>query len=291
MELHVWLRRGSLLCGAALCCLALAGGQASAATIVRPTITGVTASKVYEHEATLEAQINPSGSETTYEIWLECQSSHEPFWPCEPIADSQRISGRLAAGNEAKTVAHGLIGLQEGSHYWFGVTATNAAGATENRSNIFIVGVVPPGACPNGCSTGEQYRSEVPQWSTEQLNAESAQTVREYEARQRQAARELEEKHAMEAAVRAVEEAALKQREDEELATETARLYPPCIVPSLKGKTLRAARRALHAAHCRLGKVSQPPHRRRALTVTHQAPARGVRLAHEGAVMVTLRSP
>ena len=81
----------AVLIGFAASALA-AGGE-------RPTIEDTTTTKVYEHEGTIEAQIDPQGSETTYEIWLECRGPHEPTWPCE-----QRVEGHLAAGFEAKTV-------------------------------------------------------------------------------------------------------------------------------------------------------------------------------------------
>ena len=163
--------------------LVFSAAPASATEGGRPMIENVTATKVYEHEGTLEAQINPEGSETTYEIWLECQSAHEPFWPCEPIMNSQRIEGHIAAGFEAKTVSLHLAGLQPGFHYWYGVAAANSAGRTESRVNIFIDSVIPPGACPNGCGKNEQYGSETPQWYTKLSNEESAQTLKEYEAK------------------------------------------------------------------------------------------------------------
>jgi len=43
------------------------------------------------------------------------------------------------------------------------------------------------------------------------------------------------------------------QREAQEAAASQ------CVVPALKGDTLPAARRALRAAHCKLGRVTWPP--------------------------------
>ena len=34
----------------------------------------------------------------------------------------------------------------------------------------------------------------------------------------------------------------------------------PCIVPSLRGKTLTQARTLITRAHCRVGKIAKPPH-------------------------------
>jgi len=195
----------------------LSSTSAVAAESERPTISDVTA-KAYEREATVEAQIDPQGSETSYEIWLECQSAHEPFWPCEPIEDSQRVEGHIGASFDAQSVSDHLTGLQPGSHYWLAIVATNSAGTTESRGNILIVSVVPPGACPNGCGgTGEQYGSEVPKSYIGLSNEESAKALREYEAKhQLQVAKEQEEQQAREAAIKTAEAAALKQREEEE---------------------------------------------------------------------------
>jgi hypothetical protein len=52
---------------------------------------------------------------------------------------------------------------------------------------------------------------------------------------------------------------------------------PGCTVPRLKGKTLKRAKRALKHAHCKLGKVKRPRHRRRhrRLRVVRQRPRAG----------------
>ncbi|HEY5262272.1 MAG TPA: hypothetical protein VIJ33_09180 [Solirubrobacteraceae bacterium] len=64
---------------------------------------------------------------------------------------------------------------------------------------------------------------------------------------------------------------------------------PQCVVPSLKGDTLRKARRVLGGAHCRLGSVVQPRCRHKgALRVTHQQSPRGKRLLGGARVGVTL---
>jgi hypothetical protein len=199
-------------------CAAFSPADAFAAEEARPTINDVTTTKVYEHEGTIEAQINPQGSETTYEIWLECESIDA--LPCEPIGSGQRIQGQLASGFEAKTVSLLLNNLQPGSRYWYGIAATNSVGETESRGNILVVGVIPPGACPTGCGTGEQYGSEVPGWYTGLSNSESAETLKEYEAKH---AKELEAAHAKEEeeqrareAAKVAEAAALKRRQEEE---------------------------------------------------------------------------
>jgi hypothetical protein len=64
---------------------------------------------------------------------------------------------------------------------------------------------------------------------------------------------------------------------------------PPCIVPRLRGKTLRQARRALTRANCRLGRVSRRPAAAAARgRVVGQRPSPGRRLRDRGRVNVVL---
>jgi hypothetical protein len=66
---------------------------------------------------------------------------------------------------------------------------------------------------------------------------------------------------------------------------------PACVVPKLKGKSLRRARTALKAAHCRVGKVHRPKHKmgekRGPLVVKSSNPAAGAKPAG-GRVNLTL---
>jgi hypothetical protein len=61
-----------------------------------------------------------------------------------------------------------------------------------------------------------------------------------------------------------------------------------CRVPKLKGKTLKAARKALTKAHCLLGKVRKPRHPHGRLVVRRQSPAAGKVRAKNTRVTVTL---
>ncbi len=64
-----------------------------------------------------------------------------------------------------------------------------------------------------------------------------------------------------------------------------------CVVPSLKGDSLRAAQIALRKAHCKLGKVSRPRAHHGALIVVGQGAPSGKKLAGGAAVAVTLGPP
>ena len=97
-------------------------------------------------------------------------------------------------------------------------------------------------------------------------------------------------------ALEAAEEAAVLHRiereaptsEGEPLGNASAPGGALCLVPSLKGDTLRAARRALSRAHCRLGRITEPRTRHAKLTVTAQSRPAGARLADNAPVAVRL---
>jgi tyrosyl-tRNA synthetase len=128
---------------------------------------------------------------------------------------------------------------------------------------------------------------EVPSWLKAVNEAESARAIKEYEAIQRQAAaKEHEEQQAKERTRLTYEEEdrkELKQREEEEIRAST------CVVPSLRGHTLSAARRTLKKAHCRLGKIVRRSHRHGILRVISQSPAPGSRLAAGVSIVIVCR--
>jgi hypothetical protein len=64
-----------------------------------------------------------------------------------------------------------------------------------------------------------------------------------------------------------------------------------CIVPRLHGKSLSRARRALQNAHCALGRISRPPHRRSVLVVVAQSVPAGEKLGDNAPVTLRLGSP
>jgi hypothetical protein len=232
-------------------------------------------------EISVHAQINPEGLETSYEIRLACGS-------CGPSGYSPSV-GVLPAVDEELTVNLDLTGIKPGT-YTFDVYASNSAGQAF-WSSQFEVPPIPPGACPEGCSTTEPYKPEVSQASIEANEREAVIVSAEAEARRHQEAREYEERKSKEAvASHAAEVAALRKRTEEEETEEraAATLAPACVVPSLKGDTLSAARRALAKAHCRLGKVNRPAPQDKTLLVTRQSPKPGERLPARATIEVTL---
>jgi hypothetical protein len=216
-------RRGSLCFRgvrlALVSCTVLVGGlvlsaaQASAASDEPPTIEGGQLKQVSEHDAanehdaTLEVWIDPHGNETSYTVWLECQSEHEPLLPCEPVANAQLVQGTIPAGLEGvQTIDIDLTGLTPGFDYWYAIRVVGAGKLVETRQNLFRI--------------EKPYEAELPPWVKAMSEAESAKTVREYEARH---AQELEAQHAKEAeqqqareAAEGAEAAALKRRKEEQ---------------------------------------------------------------------------
>jgi hypothetical protein len=61
-----------------------------------------------------------------------------------------------------------------------------------------------------------------------------------------------------------------------------------CVVPSLKGESLTAARRSLREAHCTLGRVIRPHRHGGALVVFSQSPGHGRTLTSSAPVAVRL---
>jgi hypothetical protein len=61
-----------------------------------------------------------------------------------------------------------------------------------------------------------------------------------------------------------------------------------CVVPALRGHSLAGARRLVHGAHCKLGRVTTRHGAHGALMVIRQSPGHGRRLREGAAVSVTL---
>jgi hypothetical protein len=280
----VWklLAQGAVLAGCVLVCAA----PASAAQGAGPTIDGTTVTNITEHGASIEAHINPRGRETLYEIRLVWQAYDPPLQGELVTGGVQSQAGRIAAASEEATVSLALTDLQCCNTYWYEVRAGSRGGETNGKSPYWF-DFHNSRVYPEGWAPYMPYESLVPFWSIFLSEEESAQTVREYEEKQRAAAITREEQQAREAARIATEAAQLKRISEQE-ATARAVARPACSVPSLHGQTLSTARRALARAHCRLGRVGTPRHHRGVLIITRQTPRAGKKLADAAAIAVTL---
>ncbi len=102
----------------------------------KPSIESESVAHITQHSASLEAKINPDGSETGYEIW---------FLPGCSAGACERVPPRVVAkaadigsGTEGLGVGVQLTELEPGvsnNEYW--VVASNAAGTTESAHQMF----------------------------------------------------------------------------------------------------------------------------------------------------------
>jgi hypothetical protein len=115
--------------------LALGVLTSVAAASTAPSIAGVSVSGITEHDATLEAQIDPNGLETIYEFHIAspaCQSEWPIVGPCFAISGFALPSATIPAGSGDQTIRVDINSadktLQPGTWYEYAVTASNAAG-------------------------------------------------------------------------------------------------------------------------------------------------------------------
>jgi hypothetical protein len=252
-----------------------------------PEVRYLAASDVSTTGATIEVPINPEGSETSYEIQLECQNAQENNQSCEPLTvGPQRQQGVLAPGFTPQIVTDVVTGLQPGYLYKYLALATNSAG----RGGYVGDGLE---TCPSeGLCPSQPFLIGISWWvieALEQVGREAPLREAEREAKQREEA----ERPAKEAAERAAKEREIREageragREAAERAA-LARL-PKCVVPRLKGDSLTDARRALGRAHCGLGRLTKPRDYRGPLVVVKQGVHSGSKLAAGSRVALTLR--
>lgn len=288
--------------GARLLLAVLLGWGAVAAVLPAASLAssaprvGVESASVSENTATLHAQVKPEGLETKYEIWLEFPAC-SGGGTCETMVQQRVVEGRIAAASEWQAVSAEVKSLRWSSSYTFWVYAKNGAGKAEGPHQSFQTGSEPPKApsgSEGGSGMGAPYESKTEPWVWEGAS-NSANEAPKREAERVAKHKEEEERLAKEAAERATKEreaheagerAGKEAAERERLAASAAM----CVVPSLKGDSLAAARSALRKAHCKLGKITSPHGHRRhgALVVLSQSHPRGAKLPGGSAVAVRL---
>ncbi len=222
-------------------------------------------------EASFEAEINPQGKETSYEFLILARQVH--FSESPELLSGLSQDGRIAAGTGAAAVNASFSDLQSGYIYWLEVIATNLAGKTRSTPTFFFYD--DPPAEKEESSGHWPYRTDESGCAIESGDLASAKTVQEQR-----------EKEAAEA--KAAEEATRKRQAEEHERLRASQ--PSCVVPSLKGDTLRIARRRIEAAHCSLGAVKRPLDHHGRLVVAQQAPRRGTRLTDGARITLTLHS-
>lgn len=271
--------RTSLVTPVAVVCWLAVPASASAAV---PGVTTMVATGVTSSGARVEAAIDPEGSQTSYEIWLECQGGSPT---CEAPGAPQRQVGVLGSPTGQQTVSAEFSGLQAASYYRYGVIATNSSGR-EGWTGVSFRTCPSSGPCPmQPAPGGEQL------WNFEAARRE-AEEAPALEAAREAAKREGEERLAREAAQFTARELAAREAGEragrEAAEREAAARAKRCVVPHVVGDSLAAARQSLTAAHCALGKVNAPRGHHGALTVSRQGVRAGQRLAAGSKVGVSL---
>jgi hypothetical protein len=221
-------------------------------------------------QVTVEAEINPEGLETSYEIRLECQA-------CGPAGYSPSV-GHLPAVKEVRTVSLNLTGIQSGS-YWFDVLATNSTGEAFRRGELEVR--LAPGI-PENKPTPYEPKVEPIADHEAQVSRELTEAERKAREAHEQAEREAKEAQLRLAVERAEREAA------EAKAAESKPTVVECVVPSLIGHSRSAAQRALAKAHCKLGKVTKLRGGHGALVVIRQSAEHGKKLPDGARIAIEL---
>ena len=108
-----------------------------------PAIDSESVSNLTPTDATLEAQINTEGLETTYTFYLQeaplCLDFGCEIAEHEPIAlPAGRLLGSFVAQNVSVDLNSAGVTLLPGADYRYWVTATNAAGPTRGQTQRFV---------------------------------------------------------------------------------------------------------------------------------------------------------
>ena len=151
-ERHIKTRAMGIVAFLAMSCLAW-GLPASAQASSGPVIERLSASNITQDDATVEAQINPAGLETTYELFM-------PEDPCNVPMECIRVHVVLAQGSIPATAADESISvdlaskhvsMEAGEQYGVAIIAKNSAGTVERH---YSFRTLPKNTAPSEVVTG-----------------------------------------------------------------------------------------------------------------------------------------
>jgi hypothetical protein len=114
-----------------------------------PVIESTAVSAIGERSATLEAQIDPEGEETTYEMWLEYSVC--PNSGCAAMSAERAALGQLEAGESGQHVSATLDDLRPGEEYGYWVVASSPGGDVNRTYGLFLT-LASPGIINEGGS-------------------------------------------------------------------------------------------------------------------------------------------
>jgi hypothetical protein len=103
-----------------------------------PVIESLAAAHVVQDDATLQAQIDPEGLETTYQLWIEdpCPA------PMECIRVARLADGSIPAGTASESLSVDLasssqhLNIEPNTRYEYWVIAKSSAGTVESRQSF-----------------------------------------------------------------------------------------------------------------------------------------------------------
>jgi hypothetical protein len=121
-----------VFCLAAILATSWPVGSALAAGGV-PMLEGLSASEITERTAKLGALINPDGSRTTYQLWVEYAPCQGGAGECPNPPVIEKVGkGKIAPGDQGVAVSRNLKMLTPGCHYTYWFVATNSFGTAQS---------------------------------------------------------------------------------------------------------------------------------------------------------------
>ena len=166
-----------------------------------PLIEGESVSHITATDATLEAQINPNGLETTYRFELESGCGIEKPEPghatCMVIVGTSVPPGQIPPSSEGETVRVNLeaagVTLRPDTEYRYRVAATNSAGSTkQEEAQVFKQTFTTSSSAP--VIESESVSSITPTDATleAKINTEGLETTYEFNLSERWRCEEVE---------------------------------------------------------------------------------------------------
>ncbi len=109
-----------------------------------PSVDSESASHITQDEATLEAQINPEGLKTEYEIWVEASCGGECLEVIS-VAHGSIPVGTIDQSVNVELTPHSERGvnLEPNTTYWYWVVAKNSAGEIKGKLGKFTTLAAP----------------------------------------------------------------------------------------------------------------------------------------------------
>jgi hypothetical protein len=124
------------------------GADATFATLPPPVIDDATAKELTATSATLDAEVNPGGTNTSCQFEYGTTTDYGHIVPCVPQPGS---------GTVDVPVGHSIEGLDQGATYHWRVVASNLAGTTSGSDHTFVYAFA--GEPPRSCLAAVRRRS------------------------------------------------------------------------------------------------------------------------------------